>query len=85
MAAQETARPRRAFLCRTGSHREVGEAIDVLQTNPLIGWAAGDAKRELVSGRGAHGYLALYYHVVQIDTVFVLAVRSQREAGFAGP
>ncbi|MBB2759642.1 UNVERIFIED_ORG: hypothetical protein GGR68_003830 [Xanthomonas campestris] len=36
-------------------------------------------------GHGAYGYLALYCHVAQIDTVFVLAVRSQREAGFAGP
>ncbi|MBB4732304.1 hypothetical protein FHT16_002237 [Xanthomonas arboricola] len=36
-------------------------------------------------GHGAHGNLALYFHVAQIDTMFVLAVRSQREAGFAGP
>ncbi|WP_258079287.1 hypothetical protein [Xanthomonas arboricola] len=46
---------------------------------------AGGDKRELVIGHGAHGNLALYCHVAQIDTVFVLAVRSQREAGFAGP
>ncbi|WAH63318.1 type II toxin-antitoxin system RelE/ParE family toxin [Xanthomonas hortorum] len=63
---------------------EIIAAIDVLETNPLIGRPAGGDKRELVIGRGAHGYLALYCHVAQIDTVFVLAVRSQREAGFAG-
>ncbi|NIJ83823.1 plasmid stabilization system protein ParE [Xanthomonas arboricola] len=64
---------------------EIIAAIDVLETNPLIGWPAGGDKRELVIGHGAHGNLALYCHVAQIGTVFVLAVRSQREAGFAGP
>ena len=38
--------------------------------------------RELVIGRRAHGYLALYRYVAEIDTVIVLAVRSQREAGY---
>ncbi|WP_434982824.1 hypothetical protein [Xanthomonas arboricola] len=46
---------------------------------------AGRDKRELVIGHGVHGNLALYCHVAQIGTMFVLAVRSQREAGFAGP
>lgn len=64
--------------------REIIEAIGVLETNPLIGRLADGDKRELVIGRGAHGYLALYRYVTQIDTVFVLAVRSQREAGFSG-
>ncbi|RST75751.1 type II toxin-antitoxin system RelE/ParE family toxin [Xanthomonas arboricola] len=64
---------------------EVIAAIDVLETNPLIGRPAGGDKCELVIGHGAHGNLALYCHVAQIDTVFVLAVRSRREAGFAGP
>lgn len=40
-------------------------------------------KRELVIGHGARGCLALYRYVAEIDTVFVLAVRSQREAGYA--
>jgi hypothetical protein len=40
-------------------------------------------KRELVIGRHSHGYVALYRYVVEIDTVFVLALRSQREAGYA--
>ncbi|PPT40292.1 plasmid stabilization protein [Xanthomonas arboricola] len=62
---------------------EIIAAIDVLETNPLIG-RPGD-KRELVIGHGAHGNLALYCYVAQIDTLFVLAVRSQREVGFAGP
>lgn len=65
--------------------REIIAAVDVLQTNPLIGRPAGNDKRELVIGHGSHGYVALYRYVVGIDTVFVLAVRAQREAGFAGP
>jgi toxin ParE1/3/4 len=64
---------------------EIIVAIDVLQSNPLIGRPASNDKRELVIGRGSHGYLALYRYVGEIDTVFVLAVRAQREAGFAGP
>jgi toxin ParE1/3/4 len=64
--------------------REIVEAINVLESNPLIGRPARDGKRELVIGRRAHGYLALYRYVAELDTVFVLAVRSQREAGFVG-
>ncbi len=37
---------------------------------------------ELVIGRHAQGYLALYSYVSAIDTVFVLAIRNQREAGY---
>jgi toxin ParE1/3/4 len=39
--------------------------------------------RELIVGRGAEGYLILYKYIPEIDTAFVLAVRSQREAGYA--
>ncbi|MBA3904269.1 MAG: type II toxin-antitoxin system RelE/ParE family toxin, partial [Rhodocyclaceae bacterium] len=30
----------------------------------------------------SRGYVALYRYVAEIDTVFVLALRSQREAGY---
>jgi hypothetical protein len=40
--------------------------------------------RELVIGRDARGYVALYRYAPEIDTVFVLAIRSQREAGYRG-
>ena len=63
--------------------REIIEAIGVLAQNPLIGRPAHAGKRELVIGRRAHGYLALYRYIAEIDTVFVLALRSQREAGYA--
>lgn len=58
-------------------------AIDVPAHNPLIGRSVMRGKRELVIGRKVHGFLALYQCVDDIDTVFVPAVRSQREAGYA--
>lgn len=61
---------------------EIIGALDVLESNPLIGRPAANGKRELVIGRRSHGYLALYRYVAVIDTVIVLAVRSQREAGY---
>ena len=63
--------------------REIVDAIDVLQTNPLIGRPTDGGKRELVIGRRARGYVALYRHLPEMDAVFVLAVRSQREAGYS--
>lgn len=62
---------------------EIMHAIDVLAYNSLIGRPASSGKCELVIGRKALGFLALYQYVEEIDTVFVLAVRSQREAGYA--
>lgn len=65
-----------------GRVAEIIEAVQVLATSPLIGRPVKDGKRELVIGRGSHGYVALYRYVPEIDTVFLLAVRSQREAGY---
>lgn len=62
---------------------EIIQAIDVLRHNPLIGRPVSAETRELVIGRRAHGYVALYRYIEQIDTVFVLAIRSQREAGYS--
>ena len=63
--------------------REIIEAINVLGHSPMIGRPAKNDKRELVTGRRSHGYVALYRYVVEIDTIFILAVRSQQEAGYA--
>lgn len=63
--------------------RDIIQALDVLEHNPQIGRPAAAGKRELVIGRGSRGYIALYRYVEEIDTVFVLAIRSQREAGHA--
>lgn len=66
----------------TGRIREIIQAIGVLQHNPLIGRPVSADTRELIIGRRAQGYVALYRYIEQIDTVFVLAIRSQREAGY---
>jgi plasmid stabilization system protein ParE len=63
--------------------REIIEALTVLENNPLIGRPVANGKRELVIGRRSRGYLALYRYVTEMDIVFVLAIRSQREAGYA--
>jgi plasmid stabilization system protein ParE len=65
-----------------GRIAEIVEAEQVLANHPLIGRPVRGGMRELVIGRGSRGYVALYRYVVQIDTVFLLAVRSQRESGF---
>lgn len=62
---------------------EIIAAVEVLGQNPLIGRQVANSKRELVIGRRSHGYLALYRYVPEIDTVFVLAIRGQREAGYS--
>ena len=61
---------------------DIMRAIDVLERNPLIGRPVRADLRELVIGRRAHGYVALYRYVAELDTVFVLAIRGQKEAGY---
>jgi toxin ParE1/3/4 len=58
-------------------------AMDVLAHNPLIGRPVANASANSLLGRKSHGYVALYQCVDEIDTVFVLALRGQREAGYA--
>ena len=61
---------------------DIIRAIDVLERNPLIGRCVRADLGELVIGRRARGYVALYRYVSELDTVFVLAIRSQKEAGY---
>lgn len=65
-----------------GRIEEILEAIQVLSHSPMIGRPVKDGKRELVIGKGTRGYVALYRYLADIDTVFVLALRAQRESGF---
>jgi toxin ParE1/3/4 len=75
-------------LLRTGAAdaperiEEIIQALDILTHSPLIGRPVKNGNRELVVGRDARGYVALYRFAEVIDTVFVLAIRSQREAGY---
>lgn len=62
--------------------REIIEAINVLEHNPMIGRPTNNNKRELIIGHRSHGYVALYRYIVEIDTIFILAVRSQKETGY---
>jgi plasmid stabilization system protein ParE len=71
----------------SGRIQEILEAISVLEHNPLIGRPTDTevkeaCLRELVIGRRTRGYIALYHYVPELDIVFVLALRSQREAGY---
>ena len=61
---------------------EIVQAIQILTHSPLIGRPVRGGKRELVIGKDSRGYVALYRFVMRIDSVFVLAIRSQREAGY---
>ena len=62
---------------------EIIAAVEILGPNPLIGRPVANGKRKRVIGRRSHGHVALYRHVHEIDTVFVLAIRSRREAGYS--
>jgi toxin ParE1/3/4 len=67
-----------------GRIHDIISAVNVLERSPLIGRPAENGKRELVIGRGSQGCVALYRFVAEVDTVFVLAVRGQKDAGYAG-
>ena len=64
---------------------QIISALDVLADNPLIGRPAGEDRRELLIGRDTRGYVALYRYLPVIDTALVLAIRAQREGGYARP
>lgn len=62
----------------------IEEAVAVLKRHPLIGRPVETDLRELVISRGKTGYVALYSFEVEQDTVLILAIRHQREVGYAG-
>lgn len=57
----------------------------MLADNRLIGRPAGEDRRELVIDRDSRGYMALYGYLPVIDTALILAIRAQREGGYAYP
>lgn len=61
---------------------EIVDAIQVLSHSPLLGRKVANSLRELVIGKSRSGYVALYRHVAELDTVFVLAVKAQRESSY---
>jgi toxin ParE1/3/4 len=62
--------------------RDLASALDILAHSPLIGRKVKGGNRELVIGRSSRGYVALYRFLPDMDTVFVLALRSQRESDY---
>ncbi len=60
----------------------ITEAVQILENHPLIGRPVERGLKELVISRGKSGYLALYSFEPIQDTILVLAVRHQREAGY---
>ncbi|MFM7272534.1 MAG: type II toxin-antitoxin system RelE/ParE family toxin [Gammaproteobacteria bacterium] len=61
----------------------IEEVVTILKRHPLVGHPAEEGLRELVISRGATGYVALYSFEETQNTVLILAVRHQREAGFS--
>lgn len=61
----------------------VRAAFEVLADHPLLGRTAEDGRRELVLSRGEYGYIAKYRWLPAEDVVLILAIRHQREAGYA--
>jgi plasmid stabilization system protein ParE len=59
------------------------DGLSILKRHPLIGRIAEFGLRELVISRGRSGYVALYRYDVPSDTALVLALRHQREGGYA--
>lgn len=67
------------------ARRIMGEVLDgfsVLSTHPRVGRPAAHGLRELVLSVGKAGYVALYRFKEASDSVLVLRVRHQREAGY---
>ncbi len=56
----------------------------LLETEPEMGRPLNDLPelRELIIPFGDSGYVALYRHEVKSDSVYVLAFRHQKEAGY---
>jgi plasmid stabilization system protein ParE len=58
------------------------DAISVLERHPEIGRPAEQGLRELIISRGRTGYVALYSYSDINDSVVILALRHQNEAGY---
>lgn len=78
------------FLMQADAPATAAEALPLLQSglallrqHPLIGRKVEHGLRELVISHGRTGYVALYDYDAGRDMAIVLAVRHQREGGYA--
>ena len=64
--------------------KAIAEKFALLESEPEIGRPLDELPelRELVIGFGDSGYVALYLHDIEADSVYVLALRHQKEAGY---
>ena len=64
--------------------RAIEQQFLLLETAPCIGrpYTESPELRELVIPFGDSGYIALYRHDPTVDSVYVLAFRHQKEAGY---
>lgn len=62
----------------------IAKQFEALEKAPEIGRPLADAPalRELLISFGDSGYVALYRHEPETGTVYVLAFRHQKEAGY---
>lgn len=62
----------------------IAKQFQALERAPEMGRPLADAPdlRELVISFGDSGYVALYRHEPETGTVYVLAFRHQKEAGY---
>jgi len=62
----------------------IAQQLAQLEVHPAVGrpFPESPELRELVIPFGDAGYVALYRHEAADDTVYVLAFRHQREAGY---
>ena len=58
------------------------DAVEILERHPHIGRPVRGQLRELVISHGRTGYVALYRVSPRADSVEILAIRHQREAGY---
>ena len=61
----------------------ITDAVMVLERHPYIGRMVDEDLRELIISRGKSGCVALYSFEEIEDTILILAVRHQREAGYS--
>mgnify|MGYP002141532809 CR=1 FL=1 len=63
----------------------IAKQLTLLESVPELGRPLDEEPelRELIIPFGDSGYVALYRHDSQLDTIYVLAFRHQKEAGLA--
>ena len=61
----------------------ITEAVMVLERHPYIGRMVDEDLRELIISRGKSGYVAMYSFEEIENTILILAVRHQHEAGYS--